>query len=193
MLAQGATPLLRAARAGDAPAVELLLAHGALVDLPSAYGITPLMVAAGVDYGQRVTRGRNRTEAGVLATLRLLLDAGADVNARRLIEPSRGIGGGPFSNPGDFSYARRGRQVPSPQAVPHHTALHGAAARGFTSIVQLLLAHGADPDARDANGRTALELAQPHQDTVELLERFMAGNFMPDRADGATAEAEHRR
>src|SRR5262249_36370483 len=33
ILAQGATPLLRAARAGDAPFVQLLIEYGALVDL----------------------------------------------------------------------------------------------------------------------------------------------------------------
>src|SRR4029077_12929261 len=35
ILAQGATALLRAARAGDAPFVDVLLKHGALVDLAS--------------------------------------------------------------------------------------------------------------------------------------------------------------
>src|ERR1700740_3347251 len=49
MLAQGATPLLRAARAGDDKFVALLLEHHALVDLPEKDGITPLMAAAGVD------------------------------------------------------------------------------------------------------------------------------------------------
>src|SRR4029453_7469474 len=77
ILAQGATPLLRAARAGDAPFVDLLLKHKAQVDLPSKEGVTPLMAAAGVEYGTRVTRGRNRTNDGVLATMQLLLDAGA--------------------------------------------------------------------------------------------------------------------
>src|SRR5690606_15798975 len=85
ILSQGATPLLRAARAGDAPMVELLLKHGADVDLPSAYGVTPLMAAAGVEFGLRVTRGRNRTEEGVLQTMQLLLDAGADIHARMLM------------------------------------------------------------------------------------------------------------
>ena len=89
ILAQGATPLLRAARAGDAPFVELLLEHEALVDLPSKEGVTPLMAAAGVEFGTRVTRGRNRTDEGVLATMQLLLDAGADVNARMVTEPGR--------------------------------------------------------------------------------------------------------
>ena len=86
ILAQGATPLLRAARAGDAPFVELLLKHKALVDLPSKEGVTPLMAAAGVEFGTRVTRGRNRTNEGVLATMQLLLDAGADINARMVTD-----------------------------------------------------------------------------------------------------------
>src|SRR3989441_12709511 len=89
ILAQGATPLLRAARAGDARFVELLLKHGALVDLPSKEGVTPLMAAAGVEFGARVTLGRNRTDAGVLATMKLLVDAGANVNARMVTDSPR--------------------------------------------------------------------------------------------------------
>lgn len=42
----GATPLLRAAKAADLPVMKALLAAGALVDLPNAYGHTPLIVAA---------------------------------------------------------------------------------------------------------------------------------------------------
>ena len=55
ILAQGATPLLRAARAGDAPFVELLLKHRALVDLPSKEGVTPLDGGG----GRRVRRARD--------------------------------------------------------------------------------------------------------------------------------------
>src|SRR5688500_5401331 len=58
ILAQGATPLLRAARAGDAPFVELLLKNKALVDLPSKEGVTPLMAAAGVEFGDRRSEER---------------------------------------------------------------------------------------------------------------------------------------
>jgi ankyrin repeat protein len=178
ILAQGATALLRAARAGDAPFVELLLKHRALVDLPSKEGVTPLMAAAGVEFGARVTRGRNRTSEGVLATMRLLLDAGADINARMVTEPRR-TAAEATSQAAAFAIAlRRPSQVPSAAAVPHQTALHGAAERGFTAFVKFLAENGADLQAKDANGRTPLELAkaskEPFVETVALLESLVA-------------------
>lgn len=186
ILAQGATPLLRAARAGDAPFVELLLTHKALVDLPSKEGVTPLMAAAGVEYGTRVTRGRNRTNEGVLATMKLLVGAGADVNARSVSEPRRGAPQAESSQAAQYALNfRRASQMPSAQAVPHETALHGAAARGFNDFVKFLAEHGADLQAKDANGRTPLELAkgvgtagrgqaESFPETVKLLESLIA-------------------
>ena len=188
MLAQGATPLLRAARGGDAPFVQLLLQNNALVDLPSKEGITPLLAAAGVDFGNRVTRGRNRTDEGVLATMQLLLDAGADINARMVTERRAVVPEG-TSQAAAFAFNVRGRpsQVPSPNAVPHQTALHGAAERGFTKFVKFLVEHGADVTAKDASGRTALDLAkgigvpgvrqaagEGFPETAALLESLMA-------------------
>jgi ankyrin repeat protein len=43
---------------------------------------------------------------------------------------------------------------PSPGYI---RALRGAAAQGSLAMVGLLLAHGADPDARDSHGRTPLD------------------------------------
>jgi outer membrane protein assembly factor BamB len=59
--------LREAARAGDVARIEALLAAGTPVDAPLRYGQTPLYFAA---------------EKGHLAAARLLLDRGADVNAR---------------------------------------------------------------------------------------------------------------
>jgi ankyrin repeat protein len=188
ILAQGATALLRAARAGDAPFVDLLLKHKALVDLPSKEGVTPLMAAAGVEFGARVTRGRNRTNEGVIATMRLLLDAGADINARMVTEARRVVpDGAAYRTAAAVGRAGRGSQVPSASAVPHETALHGAAERGFTALVKFLAENGADLQAKDANGRTALDLAkglglpgvrqaarEPFPETVALIESLMA-------------------
>jgi ankyrin repeat protein len=194
MLAQGATPLLRAARGGDDKFVALLLEYKALVDLPSKEGITPLMAAAGVDYGSRVTRGRNRTEEGVLATMDLLIKAGADVNAHNLMD--RRIGKGYV--PGDSAASaasqrgRRDSQVPSANAVPNQTALHGAAEHGFNQFIEFLVANGADLTAKDATGRTPLDVARgaggvrggayAFPKTVTLLESLMKAKGIPVQA-----------
>src|SRR5688572_17597413 len=202
ILSQGATPLLRAARAGDTPMVQLLLERGALVDLPSNQGVTPLMAAAGVEFGLRVTRGRNRTEEGVMSTMRALLDAGADIDARMLTEP-RGESAAHLlvieQRLSDFSYDYRGRQVPSVRAVPHRTALHGAAMKGYTTFVKFLAENGADLYAKDANGSTALDLAEgnynepflrqaaePHAETAAVLKELMAAR-PPTEQSSATA------
>src|SRR5262249_5727229 len=134
MLAQGATPLLRAARAGDDKFVALLLEHKALVDLPSKEGITPLMAAAGVDYGQRVTRGRNRTEEGVLATMDLLINAGADLNARSVVDRGGfgGRGGGGAAGAaagGRGAGGRGGAAAPAPAAPAGFAAGDSASER----------------------------------------------------------------
>jgi len=80
ILTTGATPLLRAAKAGDTPALELLLKHHALVDLPNMDNITPLMAAAGAGRPTGATRGKFKTESDAVASYRILKAAGGDVN-----------------------------------------------------------------------------------------------------------------
>lgn len=82
MLNIGATPLLRAAKAGDVPVVKLLLEHGALANLPNMNGDTPLMAAVGKGWINVPTRGANYTEDQALEVYALLRAAGADVRAR---------------------------------------------------------------------------------------------------------------
>lgn len=83
VLSTGATPLLRASKAGDNPAaMRLLLEHHALVDLPNADGVTPLMIAAGMGHGINPSRGRYQGDDDAALAVGILLDAGADIHRR---------------------------------------------------------------------------------------------------------------
>jgi ankyrin repeat protein len=81
LLKTGTTSLFRAARGGDAQVTKLLIAKGALLDLPNEDDVTPLIVAAGYRASAIDTRGRFRTEQQAFEVTRLLLEGGADVNA----------------------------------------------------------------------------------------------------------------
>lgn len=127
LLSAGATSLIRAARGADAEAIELLLANGALINLPNDRGVTALMAASGYSTRPADTRGRFRTETEALLAAQALLENGeADINH---------------------------------QDSTGSTALHGAAQMGWTSMVSLLIEHGADPAIEDGFGTTALEHA----------------------------------
>lgn len=81
LLTTGSTPLLRAAKACDVPATKLLIGRGAKVDLQNSLAATPLLAAAGSNWAITDTRGRFRNEQQCIETARLLLEAGADINA----------------------------------------------------------------------------------------------------------------
>jgi len=170
MIVWGTTPLLRAAKAGDVPVVQLLLEHGALVDLANSQGVTPLMAAAGDGHIHDPTRGRYRTEDDALECYALLHAAGANVNARTLL-----------------GFADGDLKIHTPA---NRTALHAAASRGWNRLVRRLLDDGAEVDVLDSNNLSAIDYAlgrfpkefnanQPetYPDTVALL-----------RAAGATRE-----
>ena len=80
MLTTGTTPLLRAAKAADLPAMKLLLAAKADVNLATRAGITPLLAAAGSGAREEDTTGRFKTEDDVIQAIGLLRSFGADIN-----------------------------------------------------------------------------------------------------------------
>ena len=130
MLTVGATPLLRAAKAQDAPAIKLLLEHGAIVDLPNSQGMTPTVAASGMGSIDADTRGYFTTpdvQDRSIASLDLLLAHGGDINGRA------------------------GRFLQTP--------LDGAAFWGWNKVVEYLLAKGADVNLKDGRGFTALDYA----------------------------------
>jgi ankyrin repeat protein len=81
VLGAGTTPLLRAAKTGDAKVVELLLKHGANPRATVGRGITSILLAANVGTSESDRTGRRKTDAGAIETIRLLMAAGADINA----------------------------------------------------------------------------------------------------------------
>ena len=155
----------------SADIVRVLLDAGAEQALATDDGTTPFMVAAGLGrstFRPNWTRG-NRSRGAEEAT-RVLLDAGAQINA---------------VNEADFS------------------ALHGAAFRGLNEVVEYLVEHGADIDARDYRGRTPFRLAegskqsfqfQAFPETAELLAALGANTRLgvpgtvQERADRAVTD-----
>ena len=80
-LAEGTTPLMRAAKNGDAAAMRLLLDHGADVAIVQKNHTTALMLAAGLGRGLGVFAKDYATEADLLESVKVLVAHGADVNA----------------------------------------------------------------------------------------------------------------
>ena len=80
-LEEGATPLMRAAKNGDAAGMRLLLAHGADPSLTQKNQTTALMLAAGFGRGLGVFAKDYATDQQMLDGVKVLVEHGVDVNA----------------------------------------------------------------------------------------------------------------
>jgi len=146
LLTTGCTPLLRAAVSRDKDAIELLLRHGAEVDLPNVMGATPLMAVAGIG-GSRggVFSADFGSEQQAIEIIGVLLDAGASIDSR-LVEDFRRTG-------------RIGRNS-SMTYREGHSALLAAVSRGWGNVVNYLIENGADAAVVDTRGHTAVDVAR---------------------------------
>jgi uncharacterized protein len=159
----GATPFYVAAKNGDAVYMKLLADHGANPTLTTKAGITPLMVAAGLDYWEGESPGpfAGVSEAERLEAVKLASALGNDVNAAA-----------------DFgNYPMTGETAYTLLYYPHNiddllelgvgdprwsgsTPLIGAVVSNQPSLVQWLVDHGARVDAKTKLGWTPLLVAE---------------------------------
>jgi ankyrin repeat protein len=157
----GATPFYVAAHNGDAAYMRLLAQHGADPKKPNALGITPLIVAAGLDYWEGEAPGpfTGCSEAERLEAVKLALELGNDINAAADF--------GDYHMEGDpqytlLYYPLNMDQLDKILGDPRwsgSTALHGAVVSGQPSIVKFLSEHGARVDAKTKLGWTPMMLA----------------------------------
>jgi uncharacterized protein len=145
--ARGTTPFHRAVASLEVDFIKQLLAAGADATLYTAAGETPIMIA--VD-------GSRGTEEQVIAVVRLLKEAGTDLNAvQQVVYMTRDHGG---------------------------SALHAATRKGSRKVMAELVKLGANPDVKDQDGLTALDYAMsrgwltylttrppPREDLAKLL------------------------
>ncbi len=143
----GTTPLFVAAVSQDFEAMRALLDAGALVDLPNVMGNTPLMGAAGMGMSLRDSRGyfTGNPQDRIIDTLKILLEAGADINARLTDTTSRT---GRIARPSSLT-DKQGQ-----------TALFSAASWGWADVVRFLLDNGADATVVDDFGKTTVDAAR---------------------------------
>jgi ankyrin repeat protein len=171
ILTTGATPMLRAAASQDSAAVKLLLEYGGRVDVPNAMGVTPVIAAAGLGMGRagpRFDPSAKDAQDRSIATLEVLLAAGANVNARITDVTSRTARWGRGT-----LLSERGGQ----------SALFGAVQWGWPRVVKYLIDHGADVAIMDdhrvspldaALGRAGSSDNHPSDEVAKILQTAIA-------------------
>jgi ankyrin repeat protein len=159
----GSTPFYNAARNGDVAFMKLLVEHGADPNINTDVGVTPLMVAAGLDYYEGETPGplTGVPEPERLAALKYALELGNDINAHTHLGDYPMTGGTEYTLldfPKNFDdLADLGVGDPRWDGM---TALHGAVMSNQPSLVQFLVDHGAQVDAKNRLGWTPLMITK---------------------------------
>jgi uncharacterized protein len=159
----GATPFYVAAKNGDVPLMRLLVEFKADPKITTKTGITPLMVAAGLDTWEGETPGpyTGVTEAERLEAVKLTVELGNDINARANF--------GDYPMEGEVAYTLLYYPLNIDKLLElgvgdprwnGSTPLIGAIMSGQPSIVQYLVDRGADVNVKTTLGWTPLQVAE---------------------------------
>lgn len=150
-LGKGATPYMRAARAGDVPLMKTLLAAGADPALSQENGNSPLLLAAGLGYRGAI----GGTEAMALEAITFSLAHGADINA--------------VNTAGDSAL----------HIAATTNFEESGTAGGSMAIVRFLVEQGARLDTRNKQGRTALESVVRAREHSQEIAAFLRSRTPP--------------
>lgn len=160
-LGEGTTPMMRAARAGDAEVMRLLVPAGADLNLKTKEGNTAMLFAAGVGYRDKQTTG---TEAEALEALKFTLEHGQDINQSN----SRG------------ETALHGAASRGADTIVQYLAEHGANLNAESRTGQTAL------DV--AMGKGSFGLPVPRDSTVAVLRKLGASEGKPRPAPAKPAK-----
>lgn len=190
---QGKTALHFAAERGQAAIAKLLLEHKVNPNCQDRMGETPLLLAVEEGHHETVLtmlqceadptienlQGESSleiaSEKGLKAISQTLSAKTKDVEA--YVEESEIFR---TAYAGDVEKADKlladNPELVSARNKDGQTPLHIAASLGHLKLADMLLAHGADCNARDNKTRTAIELAakNQHEEIVQLLRRYGA-------------------
>lgn len=167
--AAGRTALhVAASVAGGSEVVKMLLDKGARVDIRDNVEPMPLLFTGGGKSTPLAEAGRT----GDLASIKMLAAAGADINARSPQKVSA-LSEAVFYGRRDVTkwLLENGASVHDPVTALQVPILGLAAVRGDAAIVRMLIAKGADVNARDKTGSTPLFWAvRSDYDSAEVAE-----------------------
>ncbi|OEY86820.1 hypothetical protein BIY23_02200 [Wolbachia pipientis] len=183
------TPLYLAVLKGYTEIVELLLVHNASVHEQDNFCHIPLHASArsakrntrvaelllenGAELNQQDYRGNTPLHVAVLEENELMvnffLDKGADPNQKN--------GNESIHNEHTVKFLlEKGLSINPKKRDDAFTPLFIAAGIGHQNITRLLLDSGADPEIRNKDGKTALDLAKEagHTEIIDMLEKHLS-------------------
>jgi ankyrin repeat protein len=206
----GGTPLLTACWSGQVSIVSLLLSRGANVNaihreagasalqyavLKGRPDIVELLLAAGADVARRYRGGQTVLHLAAARTSVPVVDQLIKERADLAATDDRG------NTPLDEAVLHNrletarclldhGASLEYVHAADGRGALHEACVKGYSDLVRLLIAKGADPGLRDRSGQSPLDLALAYKNPAVISLLLKLGGTISASQDAAVEAME---